>query len=239
MTIRNLYVDASNVSHDLATVADYYSEPGVWHKVFVRTLGDRMYAWVQREDEAVAWDAAIHAQPPLLTSGDAPLGMSESNYFRINFLSRGQCNDGALQITDIEVKAWPPCVSGTEYYPATPSFTGAVQAQPSILDFGYVAPGSHADRTLKLYNPGTETASGWISVPAPFSAVGSDVYELASGNTATITLRFAPTESDKAYDETGYAVYKSTMGIRLIGQSIPPLLSANPEVLSFPNTKVN
>jgi HYDIN/CFA65/VesB family protein len=66
---------------------------------------------------------------------------------------------------------------------------------PTNLDFGSVAVGQFLDRTFQLRNtgPGGVTISGTITESCPeFSLVGSTTYSLNGGQTATFTVRFAP-----------------------------------------------
>jgi len=115
----NMYVDSSGQAQSVPVTADFYSEPGVWYKVFMRTLGENMYVWVQREDEATeegglsqaeqsgdgTVPAFVHSQPPVLTNGATDIGTTATSLFRINLIPWGYTNTGALQVADIQVNA--------------------------------------------------------------------------------------------------------------------------------------
>lgn len=72
----------------------------------------------------------------------------------------------------------------------------ACAVTPMQLDFGSVLVGSFADRSFTITNTGGGVLSGTVSgtcLGDNFTLVGSASYNLATGQSATMTLRFHPT----------------------------------------------
>lgn len=69
----------------------------------------------------------------------------------------------------------------------------AISVTPTTLAFGSVAVGSSADLTFAVDNSGGGTLSGTCSTNAPFSLPNGCSFNLTSGQTAVVTVRFSPT----------------------------------------------
>ncbi len=66
---------------------------------------------------------------------------------------------------------------------------------PSRVDFGSATVGTTNLLQLRFDNTGNTSLSGFISVAAPFSIVGSSTYSLSSGASQVFSVRFAPTQA--------------------------------------------
>jgi subtilisin family serine protease len=64
---------------------------------------------------------------------------------------------------------------------------------PSERNFGDVIVGQSEDRTFTVKNVGSGTLSGSASVSSPFSIVSGGSYDIAAGDSHTVTVRFSPT----------------------------------------------
>ena len=69
----------------------------------------------------------------------------------------------------------------------------AISATPTALNFGSVAVGSSADRSFTIQNTGGGTLTGTCNTAAPFSLPNGCPFNLASSQTADVTVRFSPT----------------------------------------------
>ena len=68
------------------------------------------------------------------------------------------------------------------------------EVTPTTLSFGTVVVGQTADRTFTITNTGGQTLSGNVTLSCPaYSVVGASSYSLTAGESADITVRFAPT----------------------------------------------
>lgn len=88
----------------------------------------------------------------------------------------------------------------------TGQVSGSCQITPGSLDFGALMVGSTNDRTFTLTHNGPGTLAGTVSVSCPaFAVIGSGSYRLTSGQSATVTIRYAPTRggSDSCTVQTG------------------------------------
>ncbi len=70
--------------------------------------------------------------------------------------------------------------------------TPIISISPSSENFGNVAVGSSADKNFIVQNIGGGTLSGSASTSAPFSVVAGETYNLAPGESQTVTVRFSP-----------------------------------------------
>jgi plastocyanin len=83
------------------------------------------------------------------------------------------------------------------------------QITPAALDFGTVTLGSSADRSFTIMNAGSVPLVGTVSSPcADYTIQGTASYTLDPGNSAVITVRFAPSVagSSSCTIETGDAM---------------------------------
>jgi len=70
------------------------------------------------------------------------------------------------------------------------------QVSPTSLAFGAVAPGTTKDLSFTITNLGSGTLAGTVTSPCvEYTFVGSPSYNLGAGGSATITVRFAPSQS--------------------------------------------
>jgi hypothetical protein len=82
-----------------------------------------------------------------------------------------------------------------------PPTTPILEVEPQSLAFGSVGVGASADRVLTVRNAGAGTLTGQAVVAGTgFSLVSASSYSLDSGETAALTVRFAPIQ---AGDESG------------------------------------
>ena len=72
---------------------------------------------------------------------------------------------------------------------------GVLTVTPGKLDFGKVAIGSTARRTILLCNNFGAPVSGTLLLPAPWSLVGDASYTLAEKETRSFEIQFKPTEA--------------------------------------------
>ena len=72
---------------------------------------------------------------------------------------------------------------------------GVLTVTPGKLDFGKVAIGSTARRTILLCNNFGAPVSGTLLLPAPWSLVGDGSYTLAEKETRSFEIQFKPTEA--------------------------------------------
>lgn len=96
-----------------------------------------------------------------------------------------------------------------EYHPfACVVAIGTGQVAPGVpvcelsstrLEFGIVAVGSSADRTVTVTNTGGGVLNGSIGPCDPFSIVGDPSFSLAGGQSKVLTVRFSPPQAGHAY----------------------------------------
>jgi hypothetical protein len=79
-----------------------------------------------------------------------------------------------------------------------------IQVLPSILNFGYVPPGSYKDLTLVIKNIGTGTLTGTVSATPPFSILSGGSYSLGGDQSQVVTVRYQPTSTGT---HTGMVVF--------------------------------
>jgi hypothetical protein len=94
---------------------------------------------------------------------------------------------------------------------------GSLSVIPGKVDFGKVAIGSTARRTLLLCNSFGAPISGTLLLPAPWFVVGDGVFSLAEKETQPFEIEFRPTESKEEITE----------------------LRAAPEIPNFPSVPVS
>ena len=121
-------------------------------------------------------------------------------------ISNWTYNLGAGLGTEVTVRYWPTSAgvnNGTVTFTgaagATASITGTatnglpvISVSPASRAFGTVAVGSSADATFTIWNQGTGPLTGTVSVPAPFSVVGTASYTIAPNATNIVTIRYTP-----------------------------------------------
>ncbi len=95
---------------------------------------------------------------------------------------------------------WTPTIAGTY----TLSFPGndkvtvnvanpTINVTPSSIDFGGVSVGNSADKNFTVTNSGGGVLSGTATTDPPYSIVSGGTYNLSSGQSQTVTVRFSPT----------------------------------------------
>jgi len=90
-----------------------------------------------------------------------------------------------LTATSCSKKASTP----TQPVPAGP----ACSVIPSSITFGTILTGAHRDTTITVENTGGGTLSGTVTESCPdFEVMGSSAFSLTAGQSATVTVRFAP-----------------------------------------------
>jgi hypothetical protein len=87
------------------------------------------------------------------------------------------------------------CGSGSSSASGPPRPTAPILVvAPPAIDFGVVAVGSSADRTVSVANSGLGGLSGMATTTGgPFAIVGFPAYDLGAGFARPVTVRFAPT----------------------------------------------
>ena len=83
----------------------------------------------------------------------------------------------------------------SDCFAPTPSAAArvSVSVSPSgAVDFGNVALGAIADRTLTIQNTSGGAVSGSVTVPSPFTVVSGSPFTLAAAASQTVTVRFTP-----------------------------------------------
>jgi hypothetical protein len=65
-----------------------------------------------------------------------------------------------------------------------------IQVFPTVLDFGYVPPGSFKELPLEVKNIGTATLTGTVSAFVPFSIVSGENYSLEPNQSQQVVVRF-------------------------------------------------
>lgn len=77
---------------------------------------------------------------------------------------------------------------------------GQFGVSPSSRDFGWIPTNTTTDLTFTVTNSGSGTLDGYATnATSPWSIVGTPSYSIASGATATITLRYSPTSVASNY----------------------------------------
>lgn len=84
--------------------------------------------------------------------------------------------------------------------------TAKIDVTPSGVapqrNFGNVIVGETEDRTFTVKNVGSGTLSGSASVSSPFSIVSGGTYDIAAGDSHTVTVRFSPTAAGSSGNVT-------------------------------------
>jgi hypothetical protein len=76
---------------------------------------------------------------------------------------------------------------------------------PTGLDFGSVNVGSYSDRTVRITNSSPSTVSGSVTVPSGFTCRSGCSYNLGSGASQNVTVRFSPTTATTYYVAGGFS----------------------------------
>jgi len=116
-------------------------------------------------------------------NGGSPmsLGADDGVILGVNFVTSKPLNFAQL--------TYPHPLRG----PVVPSTNPVIALSPGNYDFGSVEVGSSKDTTFTVRNVGAATLTGNVSVPAPFSIVGSSSYSLVSNASQVVTVRYLPT----------------------------------------------
>ncbi len=95
---------------------------------------------------------------------------------------------------------WTPTTAGTYTltFPGNDKVTvnvanPTISVTPSSIDFGGVSVGSSADKNFTITNSGGGVLSGTATTNPPYSIVSGGTYNLSSGESQTVTVRFSPT----------------------------------------------
>ncbi|MBU1949863.1 MAG: SUMF1/EgtB/PvdO family nonheme iron enzyme [Candidatus Eisenbacteria bacterium] len=138
---------------------------------------------------AFQWDQAIQA-----TGEPSPHAAGSQETFIINGLTADTDYTFAVKAAD-EKQNWSGLSNLAQAHAPAGGVVCAVE--PTALIFGQVNLGSTADLSFSITNNGTGTLSGSVSESCSlFSIVsGSGAYALATGQSQTVTVRYAPTEA--------------------------------------------
>ena len=102
---------------------------------------------------------------------------------------------------------------------------GSLSVIPGKVDFGKVALGSTARRTLLLCNTFGAPVSGTLLLPAPWFVVGDGVFSLAEKETHSFEIEFRPTESKEEVAELRAAPeIPNFPSVPISGEGIVPFL---------------
>jgi len=115
------------------------------------------------------------------------------------------------------------------------------QVNPAGIDFGLVQVGSTEIEVVQIRNIGSGTLTGSVSENADhFSIVeGAGDYALESGETHSVTIRFAPTTAGRktCTVETGSGLCPDVL---CVGEATPPpTCQLTPDRIDFGNVEVN
>src|SRR5258708_6200699 len=115
----------------------------------------------------------------------------------------------------------------------------SLSAAPATLNFGSVTVGSRAAQTVTLTNTGNSSVSVTaVGVPAGFITSGPTT-TLASSQTATFSVIFAPTSTGSVTgNATVFSNASNSVTIALTGSGVQAGLSVTPQSLSFGNVVV-
>jgi hypothetical protein len=139
---------------------------------------------------------------PLTTGGG---GASGSPSYAVN-ITVGQSVIGATSSTGYKISLgyWY-----SENVPTVP----AIQVTPSILNFGYVPPGSYKDLILMVKNTGGGVLTGTVTASLPFSVISGGTYNLGAGQPQQVVVRYtAPLEEGS---QTGSLTFTGGGGITI------------------------
>ncbi|MBI3209167.1 MAG: choice-of-anchor D domain-containing protein [Candidatus Solibacter usitatus] len=109
-------------------------------------------------------------------------------------------------------------------YSASPPVTGpVVSVSPTALDFGSIAAGQRADKTLTLTNTGSSALTvNTLSATGVFSVVSpSAPLTVAAGASTTVTVRFSPLAAGAQTGTLTIAGSASTITVPLSGTATP------------------
>jgi hypothetical protein len=90
-------------------------------------------------------------------------------------------------------------------FKAEASAEASISVQPTSLDFGDVEVGSSLERNFIVSNSGNGTLTGVVTVSPPFEVVSGVAYLLDSSESATVSIRFAPTAEGGASDMADFS----------------------------------
>jgi hypothetical protein len=88
-----------------------------------------------------------------------------------------------------------------------------IQATQSMLNFGYVPPGSYKDLTMEVKNIGLGTLIGMVSASSPFSVVSGGSYSLGANLSQQVVVRYtAPLQKES---RTGSLIFTGGGGLTI------------------------
>ena len=99
---------------------------------------------------------------------------------------------------------------------------------PPSLDFLTVTVGTSSDKTFTVQNTGGGTLTGSASTSAPFSIFGNNSFNLAGGQSQTITVRFTPTSARIFEGDVSVTSNGGNTSVFLAGIGFVPASNQNP-----------
>src|SRR5665213_38503 len=111
------------------------------------------------------------------------------------------------------------------YQGGTVQKSAAISVSSASQDFGMVAVGAMADQTITITNTGGGTLSGSEIEAAPFSIVSGGSYNLAAGQSQTITVSYSPTAAgtnSQVVTFNGGAGASSALTGTAVAKTLPP-----------------
>lgn len=99
--------------------------------------------------------------------------------------------------------------------------TPAISVTPGSIDFGVVNVNLSVDRTFTVKNVGSGTLTGNASTTAPFTIASGGTYNLTSGQSQAVTVRFSP-PSAGAYSGSVSFTGAGGMASVVTGVALPP-----------------
>ncbi len=110
--------------------------------------------------------------------------------------------------------------------------TATLSVTPTTLDFGDVAVGSSANRTVTVSNGGTASTDVSASTAAPFT-VSPAAFTLAAGASRAVTVTAAPTAAGTLQGTARFTAAGITATVGLTGRGTAANLSVTPAALDF------
>ncbi len=116
---------------------------------------------------------------------------------------------------------------------------GSLSVIPGKIDFGKVAIGTTAHRTILISNSFGASVSGTLLLPAPWFVVGDGVFSLAEKESQSFEIEFRPTESKQETAELRAAPeIPNFPSVPITGEGIVPfLIDTTSEIVSTEHPK--
>ncbi|MEO8805254.1 MAG: choice-of-anchor D domain-containing protein [Burkholderiaceae bacterium] len=90
------------------------------------------------------------------------------------------------------------------------------------LDFGFVTVGTTRERTFVMSNSGPSVLSGSLAVGAPFFVVGNSAFQLAAGESATVTIGFSASVASRLEGTLDIQSNAGTSSIDVVAMGVAP-----------------